>query len=107
MARGGAAGLHGGAPHRKYMTRRPKRQTAIQTMLRVLRTEANRLREFSQVAVLRRSRTSADRGFTATLELWRHIPSLHVDNTFWCDYEDLQGPPAKRPRPSSPLEQPH
>jgi hypothetical protein len=107
MARGGAASLHAGAPHRSYTTRRPKRQMTIQTMLRVLRTDANRLREFSPVAMLRRNRTSADKGFAAALELRRQIPSLPVDNPFWRDYEDLQGPPTKRPRPSSPLERPH
>jgi hypothetical protein len=95
MARGGAAGFHGGAPHRSFIARRPKRQTAIQTMLRVLKTKANRLRVNSPVEVLHKSRTSTVRGFTAALELRRQIHTHPATKLAWRDDGHRQGVDAK------------
>jgi hypothetical protein len=73
----------------------PKRWTAIPMMLRVLKTEANHLRENSPVAVLHRSRTSTGSGFTAALALRRQIHTHPATKLAWRDHGHWQGVEAK------------
>jgi hypothetical protein len=64
-------------------------------MLRVLKTEANRLRGNSPVAVLHRSRTSTDKGFVAALELQRQIHTHPATKLARRDHRHRQGVEAK------------
>jgi hypothetical protein len=63
-----------------------KRRIAIPTMLRVLKSEANRLRENSPVAVLHRSRTSMGSGFAVALALRRQIHTHPATKLAWRDH---------------------